>query len=201
MAKKAVDIVLLPSNDMMDRAIEVNKKLLKQNADNIVLNKEKCLPHISLAMGAVDESDIDNISDILKEIAEKYSIGWLTAAGFFISTNSSNNTVSVLRIEKTNELQSLHEEVMLRLKSCFSYNITEKMLLSAQPVSQSTLQWIKEYPQNSSYENFSPHITVGYGRADDVIFPIKFSVSKLALCHLGNHCTCKKVLLSVCLDF
>ena len=54
----------------------------------------------------------------------------------------------------------------------------------------------KNYPEKSSFENFFPHITIGYGEINNFSFPIIFSVSKLALCHLGNHCTCRKILAS-----
>jgi len=32
---------------------------------------------------------------------------------------------------------------------------------------------------------------------DEPPFPIDFNVAELALCHLGNHCTCRRVLTSV----
>ena len=114
MVKIAVDAVLLPSDEMMDKAIEINQRLIEQNSDNIVLNKTNCLPHISLAMGAIDKSNIREIGDILLEIAQKYSFKRLIATDFSINMDSSNNTVSVLYIKKTNNLQLLHEEVMLK---------------------------------------------------------------------------------------
>ena len=52
MAKIAVDVVLLPSEEMMDKAIEINRELLKRFDNKIILNKENCLPHISLAIDA-----------------------------------------------------------------------------------------------------------------------------------------------------
>ena len=58
MGRKAVDVVLLPSEQMMDKAIEANGELVKRFGGKIVLNRENCLPHISLAMGCVDERDI-----------------------------------------------------------------------------------------------------------------------------------------------
>ncbi len=43
----------------------------------------------------------------------------------------------------------------------------------------------------------SPHITLGYGQAKPPFsFPVAFAAARLALCHLGNHCTCRKVLAS-----
>ena len=61
MAKIAVDVVLLPSETIINRAIEANKQLLKQGIGEIVLNKEHYLPHISLAMGCIDERHITDI--------------------------------------------------------------------------------------------------------------------------------------------
>jgi hypothetical protein len=62
-------------------------------------------------------------------------------------------------------------------------------------VAPSTLEWIRTYPQKSSYENFRPHITLGYGQVPPGLsFPIPFTAARLALCHLGNHCTCREML-------
>jgi len=196
MAKIAVDVVLLPSEEMADKAIAANKELLRQYAHKIVLDKESCLPHISLAMGCIDETDIDEIDTILRTIGEESSLGQLTAAGIHIGTNRAGEKVSVIEIENTEALQSLHEEVMHRLAPYFSYDVKAAMVLSSSETSESTLDWIKNYPEKSSFEKFFPHITIGYGEINNFSFPIIFSASKLAVCHLGNHCTCRKILSS-----
>jgi hypothetical protein len=72
--------------------------------------------------------------------------------------------------------------------------VTAEMVLNPPMPGESTLLWIKNYPQKSAFENFFPHITIGYGQLDDSPFTAEFTASKLALCHLGNHCTCRKVL-------
>lgn len=197
MAKIAVDVVLLPSEEMADKAVEANRELLKQCADKIVLDKESCLPHISLAMGCIDERDIADIEKILRTIAKQSSLGQLSVIGLHSGTNSAGEQVSVIQIEKTEALQSLHEEVMGRVALYFSYDVRADMLLSPAMASESTLAWIKSYPEKSSFERFSPHITIGYGEINDYSFPTKFAVSRLALCHLGNHCTCRKILASI----
>ena len=197
MAEIAVDVVLLPSDEMADKAIEANKKLLKQCADKIVLDKEDCLPHISLAMGCIDERDIADIEKILQVIAKQCSLRQLSVIGIHTETNSAGEKVSVLQIEKTEALQLLHEEVMQKLAPYFSYDVRADMILSPLGASESTLHWIKNYPVKSSFEKFFPHITIGYGQINKFSFPSKFAVSKLAFCHLGNHCTCRKILASV----
>jgi 2'-5' RNA ligase len=196
MAEIAVDVVLLPSEEMADKAIAANKELLKQYADKIVLDKVSCLPHISLAMGCIDEIDIDEIDTILRIIAEESSLGQLNAVGIHIETNRAGERVSVIEIEKTEALQSLHEEIMQKLEPYFRYDVKADMVLSSSQTGESTLDWIKNYPEKSSFEKFFPHLTIGYGEINNFSFPIKFTLSKLALCHLGNHCTCRIILAS-----
>jgi len=194
MSKIAVDVVLLPSKQVTNLVIEANTRLLKQHSDRIILNGENCLPHISLAMGCMDEQDITDIEKILQIIADKHNPGQLNIAGINISTNSIGEKVSAFEIEKTEKLLSLHKEVMLRMSSYFSYDVTAEMVLSPPAAGESTLLWIKNYAEKSAFENFFPHITIGYGQLDEFPFTAEFNASKLALCHLGNHCTCRKVL-------
>jgi len=197
MGRRAVDIVLLPTEAMMDRAIEVNARLVKKFGKKIVLNKENCLPHISLAMGCVDEKDIAGVEKVLKPIAEQCPMGDLRVVGVRVGTNLAGEKVSVFEVEKTKSLQSLHEEIMENLAPYFSYDVTSDMIYAGAEAEESTLLWIKNYPEKSSFSNFLPHITIGYGEMNNFSFPIKFGVSRLALCHLGNHCTCREIILSI----
>jgi len=197
MVRKAVDIVLLPTEAMMEKTIEANKELVRKFGRKIVLNKENCLPHISLAMGCVGERDISAVEKVLKPVAEKSSLPELRVVAVRTTTNSVGEKVSVFEVEKTKELQLLHERVMDELGAYLSYNVTRDMLYRSGEIGESTLLWIKNYLEKSSFANFSPHITIGYGEIENLSFPIKFTASKLALCHLGNHCTCRKILVSI----
>jgi 2'-5' RNA ligase len=197
MAKMAVDVVLLPSEPIMDMAIEVNRELLSQCPDKIILDKENCLPHISLAMGCIDETDLAEIEKILQTVAESHWPGNLCVEGVQTGVNAKNEKVSLLQLTKTKQLQSLHEAVMRKLAIFFSYDVSADMVLSPPPAGESTLLWIRNYPEKSSFEKFSPHITLGYGHIERVSFPTEFTASRLALCHLGNHCTCRKILASM----
>ena len=180
MAEIAVDVVLLPSEEMAEMTIATNKELLKGNPVKIVLDKESCLPHISLAMGCIDESKIDAIENILKTIAKQTALEQLTAVGVDIQTTEDGEKISSFKIEKTEALQSLHAEVMLQTSPYFSYEVKAEMLVCPPEVNKSTLDWIKNYPSNSSYEKFSPHITIGYGEINNLSFPVRFAVSQSA---------------------
>ena len=196
MSKIAVDVVLLPSDEMMDKAIQANAELVEKSGSEIVLNKKNFLPHISLAMGCINERDIPQIKKLLEIIAGENQIGKLTVSGIQTSTNARGEKVSVFEIQKTKELQSLHEKVMKKVKPYFSYNVTADMIYG-KDASETTLLWIKNYPEKASFMNFFPHITIGYGQIENDPFPIEFVASKLALCHLGNHCTCRKFSASI----
>ena len=197
MGRKAVDVVLLPDGTMTDKTIEANTKLVEKVGEKIVLNKENCLPHISLAMGCIDEADIASVGQILEIIAEKTLLPELSIIGILTSTNSAGEKVSVFEVEKIKELQLLHEEIMETLAAYLSYDVTEDMIYNSGEVAESTLLWIKNYRKKSSFGNFSPHITIGYGEIESFSSPIEFAASELALCHLGNHCTCREILISI----
>jgi 2'-5' RNA ligase len=197
MNKKAVDIVLLPDEAVTQVAIDANAKLVAEFGDEIVLNKDTCLPHISLAMGCIDETDIGEVEIILRTIAEDTPALILRTAGVAISTNAKGQSVSVIVIARDKKLLSLHNEVMNRLESYMDSNVTADMIYPSGEIAESTLMWIRHYRTNSAFAKFLPHITLGYGRLDEFSFPAEFYPSKLALCHLGNHCTCRKILAAV----
>jgi len=200
--KIAVDVVLLPHNEIMDKAIEVNQALIKTFDKKIILNKENCLPHISLAMGCIKKDDIPEMDTVLKDITEKFSPITLTISDIRTETIPTGEKVSGFEIVKTKDLQLLHETVMNKLSPYFTYDVSLDMIytLPNQQVEEGTTHWIKNYPKESSFERFSPHITIGIGDAASktrgLKFPIQFTASKLALCHLGNYCTCRKIVLS-----
>ncbi|MHC4069946.1 MAG: 2'-5' RNA ligase family protein [Planctomycetota bacterium] len=197
MGKIAVDIVLLPEESMTEAVISANGELVLRFGSEIVLNRESCLPHISLAMGCIKESDVEEIGGVLGKAASAKRLGFLRAVGTHIGTNSVGEKVSSIEIERSEELQRLHEEIMEAMGPYFRYEVSREMIWGGGEVAESTLKWIKDYAEKSSFEKFFPHITVGYGEAKKGSFPVEFAASSLALCHLGNHCTCREVLLSI----
>lgn len=196
MAPMAVDVVLLPDEAMTSRAIEINRQLATKGRPQIVLNRTDCLPHISLAMGGIEEADAAAIRERLESLARKTPVRELRIVGVVASANARGETTCLLEIDRTEQLQALHEQVMQEMTPFFRREVTAEMLYDAK-VTGSTLDWIRTYPQQAAYEHFRPHITIGYGRAPaDLSLPIPFRVARLALCHLGNHCTCRRVIWS-----
>lgn len=197
MGRIAVDVVLLPDQPMTQWALHINKELVARCGSELVLGEEACLPHVSLAMGCLDERGIGSVQEILPRLAATTPPGQLNAIGIRISTNAQDKSTSLLEIEISDELMALHERVMREVGPLFSHDVTESMI-AGEPAAESTLDWIRNYPEKAAFERFSPHITLGYGRAETGdAFPMSFGASRLALCHVGNHGTCRRLIISV----
>ncbi len=199
MNKLAIDVVLLPSERMMDHVITVNEKLLQQNLPKIILNKVNCLPHISLLMGCITETFLPQISQILSEIGRHESVFQLQITEAKVDTMPDGKPVTVLNVAANKRLEALHEALINQLKPFLSFDATPQMLFNPPEVEEITLPFINNYLKNFSFTNFSPHITAGIGAYNQGSYPIPFTAPTLALCQLGNYCTCRKVLHAVTL--
>jgi len=197
MSRKAVDIVVLPDEAMTSRAIEANRKLVERFGARLVLDRERCLPHISLAMGCMADEDLEAVAGVLEKVAAGERLGPLKVVGVVVSTNAIGEKVSLFEVERAESLQKLHEAVMYEVQPYLSPEVTREMMYHGWEVEDGSLVWIRDYGIKSSLENFFPHITIGYGVLEEGGFPAEFSASRLALCHLGNHCTCREVLAAV----
>jgi len=195
MTRLAVDIVLLPERKMTDYAVDANAELVKNFNSEIVLNAQNCLPHISLAMGCIEPADVIRIGELLAGLVPVVPKK-IMPAGIQKIISSPAQTVSTIQIRRTDMLLKLHEKICFVIKPFFMYEASEEMTADGQ-ASQSTLQWINTYPDKSSHANFSPHITIGYGELSGRALPHDFEVSRMAICHLGNHCTCREILWSI----
>lgn len=85
---------------------------------------------------------------------------------------------------------------MTKLAPYLSYDAKLAMCFSPPTVVEKTLLWINNY-KKSSFENFYPHITLAAtSKIENKKLNINFVASKIAICHLGNYCTCRKIIIS-----
>ncbi len=187
----ACDVVLLPPREVAEKAIETNQKIIESGNLDIVLDKEKCLPHITLAMGCLKEDNLREAENVLKE----------TGGGFLpleIKIVPSKAGKACFRIEKNEDISALHESVMKNMAPFFSYDVKKDMLYQEkdEEINDITIHYIKNFSGEHSFEKHEPHITVGHGEMDIEVSTFEFKADELALCHLGNFCTCRKILFS-----
>jgi 2'-5' RNA ligase len=184
MNKIAIDVVLLPPDEIIDLAISKNKE---RKEDPIKLDKQKCIPHITLCMGAINKQKLPEIKTFLEEISNQFS-------PLNIEINKINEKHSAFDITINPKLQKLHETITRKIKPWIIDEPTTEMCFSPPDVSKRTLYWLGGFKDKSCFENYYPHITLAKEGLDKENISIKFTTFRLALCHLGNYCTCRKIL-------
>ncbi len=199
MNKLALDIVLLPPEEVMRKAIALNTELLKQVDSDYRQNTKDRLPHITLTMGIVNEEDLKKIFADIDDIAQNFKPLSLVASEIEIY-ESPNRIMSGLKIEKTEDLLNIHTEAVKKIKDkYFSYDARPKYFLQPPTMTSAGEYWKRKGPEIDILENYNPHITLGYGKVS-LDEPFQFQVQTLAVCHLGKDSTCRKILYSVVLS-
>lgn len=196
MAKLAINIVLLPPKEIMNLAKKINKKLIEKSASDVNFANNLAIPHISLCMGGIKEEDLPLFKNILSSIAEKFSPVQALAKNLsddYIS--STGEFIAGLTITRPDELQKLHEEIVRQCDPLF-VNIGVTELHSSANTQASSAEHVNRFVKTDSFENYCPHISLGLGKIGPIHtdLPIKFTAKRLAICHLGNHCTCRQIL-------
>lgn len=188
----AIDIVLLPSPQIMDQIISLTSHLA---AADTRLNKTDCLPHLTLAMGALEQSSIPEVSEVLQELAEnsrKLEIKLLKTKYY---DTPDKKHFSELVVEPSPELMRLHSDVMEEFRPFVSdVNVETNMFFNPPEVAEISTYWVEHYFDKKSPRDFRPHFTLGEGNAIYIKTLKEFMVDRIALCHLGTYCTCRKIL-------
>ncbi|PJC58795.1 MAG: hypothetical protein CO023_04550 [Flavobacteriales bacterium CG_4_9_14_0_2_um_filter_35_242] len=196
--KLAVDIILIPPKEILGLAIKVNRTFKDTAAENYVQDQKKCVPHITLLMGLVIESKLPIVTSRLERLSKKFSPLSLRITGVDISERPDGKKISGFRIEKTAELQNLHESTLKDMEDFFSYEgVSKEMFYSPPPLDDVPNYWLQGLAETKIRENYDPHITLGFGVPQPMGFPIQFTVYDLVLCQLGNHCTCRRILAEI----
>ena len=193
----AIDIVLLLPGPIMDMAIGVNRTLLAGNpGGGIRLGREDSLPHISVAMLPARREDIPEVTTKIARIVQRCSPMTLTIDAIAKHRKNADGIVSTFHILRAEILALFHKTVMNAVMPYQALPAGHSMLSGEAPAPSADC--LLRFPKTSAYERYSPHITLGFGDLPEIIpgidFPVRFEATQAALCRLGSHCTCRKVL-------
>lgn len=181
----------------MQLAININSGFPETAAENYVLNAKMCVPHITLLMGLISKERLTEIYKKMIPLTKKNSALNLQMTSFTVSSRPDGKVFSAFVIERTRELQKLHEAILDKMSSVFSYDdVRKEMFYSPPPMAEVPLFWTSGRAKNDVGKNYHPHLTLGLGTLKQTPGPIKFKASRLAVCHLGNYCTCRNILWS-----
>ena len=190
----AVNVAILPPDPIMNLAIQWNRELLKTQPTNIKLSKSHYLPHISMAMGCLREDRLGPARSLLQSIADRCQVFEMNMPRMQTVKAKSGESIITFDILLNQELRALHESIVNAFKPLLTQDANEAAINDAPPIASDALEWINQYIPNQCFDKFWPHITVGFGEAFPNFQPITFQGSHLAICHLGNYCTCTTIL-------
>lgn len=199
MTSIAIDIVLLPDENMMQQCIKINKAAQRQR---FPLGTDDFVPHITLSLSCIDDKYLPQVIQIVQLIADKEKKKILTAQDIGHYVYKEGNR-SFVKVKVTDTLQALHEKltdsILQYTTKCENANVLVEGKITG--ISESTKKILNEYKNRGtkySFENFNTHLSLGCYDAekyvDESIFPFEFSAGTLALFHVGDGCTCRKLL-------
>jgi len=199
----AIDIALIPEKKVLDLSIGLNGQFLEKTGDfSIVLGEHECLPHISLAMCGIAANRLDELKSVLRGRLRGYVPYEAEFSGYAVVETSGGDTVSgadIIKDEKIIEMQNILASILAEFRS--EEITTDFFYGNCMNISDFSLEYSKNYLEKQTGDNFSPHITLGHGNIRDVSayeeFPDFFTCNRLAICHLGNNCTCAGILGTV----
>jgi hypothetical protein len=191
----AVDVVLLPPPEIMDKIISLCSHLSDSPTR---LNKSDCFPHISLAMGVLKQADIIKATDVLKNLAKHFTPQNVILLKTNYYDTPDSQQLSELTVKSSAGIINLHLSAMEAFRPLLSHDdVQASMFIQRPPVASLSTYWVKHYYDKRGANDFYPHITLGDGKAKPLDLPVDFAANRLALCHLGTYCTCRKILAEV----
>ncbi len=194
MDQLAIDLAIIPPDEIIKKIIQLNKQLTYKSPTYFNLGEIDYLPHITLAMGSVNARDIPKIQRRLKQITAMHEPIKIVVTKCIAQKKPDATWSSNLALQKTKALKKIHADVMDAMQQFFTGESSENMFITPPAINEKALRWVAQYAKTSAYDKYYPHITLGKGKSPQIKLPISFVVSRIALCHLGTHCTCRRIL-------
>ena len=199
----AVDIVLLPPPEVMDAAIQINRMLIEMTGDDTIqLDMGRHIPHVSLAMGCIPGRALSELNVPLERMAHRLLPMEIGIEGAVTVVTDSGDQMSGINLAKDDAVFVMHRSVLAQLVGITKEKCTPASFIrdEGEELTPFTLGYVPEYREKAGFERYSPHITLGNGDITGIenlpVLPEKATFSTLAVCHLGNNCTCRSVLWS-----
>jgi len=183
----AIDIAILPPADVSARAIALSAALPASESQGLLLGGDR-LPHITLTQQFVPS---DSVEAVLANVGRVLS-GRAPLRLRVTASGKGSNSVW-MSIERTPELISLHEQ-LLRATEPFEVTNGAASAFLGHDARDRDVRWVRQFRHESSFDHFTPHITLGHASERPAVEPMDFVATTIAVCHLGRFCTCRRII-------
>ncbi len=200
----AIDVLLLPDSTMVDKAKEANALLLTNYPKGYTLGADQTA-HITLAHRYVHEKDLPAIEAAVAKVSEQVMpLDWeLTANGYRYGI-WSGLAITNISIDRTPNLDRFQEAIVAAVEpfavkkgTAAAFSKTKEL----PKIEHEIVDYVENFAQKSSGDNYSPHVTIGVAHEDFVLSlkektfdTFRFKASGVAIYQLGNFGTAQKKL-------
>ncbi|MCA9318443.1 DUF1045 domain-containing protein [Candidatus Saccharibacteria bacterium] len=151
------DIVLLPSKELADKAIEASKTISSLDSF-FTLEVGKFYPHMSLYMFQLEETDIQNVEALLNEIAKQTQVVSATATKYSLGQGFGVGYVDP-EYKVTDELTGLQNAIVDAINPVRA-GMRESDIAKMQDATGLKLENLQKYGYPAIGDLFRPHITL-----------------------------------------
>jgi 2'-5' RNA ligase len=183
----ALDIAVLPPDDVTQRAIALSASLPAAESQGLCLGPDY-LPHVTLVQAFVDEREIVPLFTQVEDIVPERPPLHLRVSG-----GRSGASSVWMGIEPALVLVELHQHLLDAVLP-FERADGDVSAFFGGDARERDVRWVAQYRETSSGRAFQPHITLGHASHSPVIEPFDFTATRVAACHLGRFCSCRRVL-------
>jgi len=201
MKKLAIDIVLLPPENIMDLCIKINRESFKHGKGRFLMSLVDFVPHISLTLGCINKEKLPNIIKNIKKISENQNPLSLKIEGVELYQREDGKR-GFLKLNISKELKNLHKKILnLVSNELFKCNSADVLVEGNKTgMSVTSKKILNNYKEFYAYDKYNPDITLCSYDSDqfskDINFPITFITDKIAIFQIGDGCTCRKLICS-----
>lgn len=195
---KAVDIAILVPEPLWGLAIALSRQI---NEGDFHLNEVDILPHITLAMGFVEDVEVarKKVEEIVRNFAPIELVAERLEGRYLV-------------IKKVAELEKLHRQITVQTDFVKPNDFSGAYFVKpGEEISEETKEYTANFKLKNSFGNYVPHITLYWDeeivkpfdfaqgksakiKVQNFRLPVKFTVDKISICQLGEKNTCRKVL-------
>jgi 2'-5' RNA ligase len=183
----AIDIAILPPADVSARAIALSAALPADQSQGLLLGAD-CLPHITLTQQFIPSESLDQfLAQVEYVLQDRQPIRVQVTGG-----GKGSNSVW-MSIERSPELMNMHER-LLQIAEPFEATSGDVSAFFGEDARERDVRWVREFRRQSSFDRFTPHITLGHASEPPAVEPMAFIATTIAVCHLGRFCTCRRII-------
>lgn len=196
-----VNTAFKPSEEIAKKAIDLSRKISKNNKAVFVLDGVHFHPHITIYSPEYPASNLNKVLKVVQKVAESTA-----KIPFIFKQIKSVQGFIVVYFEESSEIKHLHEEVVTKLNPLREGHLMKKYQPGADyhlKFSSKQQENIEKYGYHRAMDLYRPHLTItrlqDASSAKIVACHLnwkvpQFTVEKLAIYVTGDHGTCRELI-------